>query len=533
MLKLHIPKNRIEYLLKQLKHYHEWDDVEQGWTLFHKGKVLSLDLLDENLVSASVREKKPLNVRVHLDEFTRSKCACTDPKPCVHMAAVIFAIYATQGRPEMILQELKKYLAKKSAQRAAKLRLDEKKDANILPEMDDCPTKWQRYFEGRFNGFVISHQYTFEMFASAVWDLLLPLASSWNKPERKRLFCVNIALFALRRIENFYEATKSAYLSSYHETSSTAAVTTCEQRLLDMMQAEEMGTIQRKDASAWQETLLLLSEYALSGRTIPVDWLQIYRLIWWNLTSETTLIENEKKRLDAFLTSLDKKKLTERQHDVLIIARAHFDVMEHQIKVAFDRLEQLHTCTPSDYYMYLKHNREQGNWTALQEWLQWLLPVMHTVAQEDFRALCQFWSDAAKQLQSDHEWVQAMETLLPRSYYYYTAYLLQTKRYRKWVDLQLATRVSPLNLYNVELRTVEEADCKLLLPLYHQAIERLILEKNRSSYKTALAMLKKLNEYYAKLGKLGAWHFYLEGLQNKFARLRAFQDELMKGPWKL
>ncbi|WP_442602163.1 SWIM zinc finger family protein [Paenibacillus sp. KN14-4R] len=532
MLKLHIPKNRIQYLLKQLKHYHEWDDVEQAWTLFHTGKVLSIDLIDDNQVSASVRVKKPLNVRIHLDEFNRSKCACTDPKPCIHMAATIFAIYATQGRPEMILQELKKYIAKKSAQRTAKLRLDEKKEAQSLPEMNDSGAKWQRYFEGRFNGFVISHQYTFEMFAAAVWDTLLPMASGWSKPERRRLYAVNIALFALRRIESFYEATKSAYLSSYHETSSQAAVTACEQRLLDMMQ-EDIGTVQRIDEGAWRETMLLLSDYALSGKSTPVDWLQIYRLVWWNLAGEINLIDAEKVRLEQLLSKYEKDNGNARQKDVLTIARAHFDVMEHRIHAAFDRLKLVHTCVPSDYYIYLRRTREQGDWAGLQEWLHFLLPVMHTVNQEDFRSLCQFWTDAAKHLNSDQEWVQAMETLLPRSYYYYTAYLLQTKRYRKWVDLQLATRVSPLNLYNVELRTVEEADCKLLLPLYHQAIERLILEKNRSSYKTALTMLKKLNEYYAKLGKIGAWHFYLEALQNKFARLRAFQDELMKGPWKL
>jgi hypothetical protein len=134
-------------------------------------------------------------------------------------------------------------------------------------------------------------------------------------------------------------------------------------------------------------------------------------------------------------------------------------------------------------------------------------------------------------LESDSEWVQVMESLLPRSYYYYTAYLLQTGRYRQWVDLQLANRISPLNLYTMELRAIEDHDSGLLLPLYHQAAERAVLEKNRASYKTAVRLLKKLHAIYKQLGQDDRWEHYIYRLADKFSRLRAFQEELKKGKW--
>jgi hypothetical protein len=121
-----------------------------------------------------------------------------------------------------------------------------------------------------------------------------------------------------------------------------------------------------------------------------------------------------------------------------------------------------------------------------------------------------------------------MESLLPRSYYYYTAYLLQTERFRQWVDLQLSNRISPLNLYAAELKAVEKYDPALLLPLYHQAVERAVLEKNRTSYKTAVKLLKKLQAYYKKLGREAEWERYVHRLAMKFARLRAFQEELKR-----
>ncbi|MDT2246553.1 hypothetical protein P7H16_05635 [Paenibacillus larvae] len=85
----------------------------------------------------------------------------------------------------------------------------------------------------------------------------------------------------------------------------------------------------------------------------------------------------------------------------------------------------------------------------------------------------------------------------------------------------------------MELKAVEETDPALLLPLYHQSIERAILEKNRSSYKIAVRLLKELQEYYRILGRELQWKQYITFLSDKYARLRAFQEEFKKGKWVL
>jgi hypothetical protein len=176
----------------------------------------------------------------------------------------------------------------------------------------------------------------------------------------------------------------------------------------------------------------------------------------------------------------------------------------------------------------LQEAHQAGDAEALLRWLRWLRPAMATASHDDFRTLCQYWSDVVGHLESDAEWVEVMESLLPRSYYQYTAYLLHTQRYRHWVDLQLSNRISPLNLYAAELKDVEKNDMALLLPLYTQAIERSVLEKNRTSYKTAIKLLKKLHGYYKKLGREDEWERYIHRLAAKFARLRAFQEELLR-----
>ncbi|MEC0213863.1 hypothetical protein P4H70_33625, partial [Paenibacillus ehimensis] len=97
--------------------------------------------------------------------------------------------------------------------------------------------------------------------------------------------------------------------------------------------------------------------------------------------------------------------------------------------------------------------------------------------------------------------------------------------------LQLSNRVSPLDLYSLDLQTVEKHDPSLMLPLFHQAVERCIAEKNRTAYKNAVRLLKKLHTLYKKLNRSNDWDDFIYRLAMKYSRLRALQEELRKGKW--
>ena len=44
MLKLQIPKNRMNYLIKQIPLHFDAVRLEQGWEYYHKGRVTEVDL---------------------------------------------------------------------------------------------------------------------------------------------------------------------------------------------------------------------------------------------------------------------------------------------------------------------------------------------------------------------------------------------------------------------------------------------------------------------------------------------------------
>ena len=120
MLKLQIPKNRMNYLIKQIPLHFDAVVLEQGWEYYHKGRVTEVDLKGMN-VQATVAGKKILNTMLNLENFATSECSCSYDGFCKHIGATFFSLYAPYGRPELLLQQLKQQIhtRKKPARGAA------------------------------------------------------------------------------------------------------------------------------------------------------------------------------------------------------------------------------------------------------------------------------------------------------------------------------------------------------------------------------------------------------------------------------
>jgi hypothetical protein len=528
MLKLQIPKNRVQYLTKQMQMQADAATLEQGWAYYHKGNVREVELIDGLTVRASVKGNRLYITDLRLDHFAQSECSC-GLKSCKHMAAVLYNLYSPYGRPELLLQEMKRaLLVRQRQQDAHAAKADRKAEMLAVPQENSEPKEWHRFFVARYRGFAVSHQYSFEMFYASAVESLSAFAAEWH-PARRLIYEVHVMLFVMQRIELFLQDTTASYLSSYHEKSCKQAADQAVQRTVDLFgEIADMPELDGHNTELWQETLRVLGKRALTGKESFINWITVYRAAWCSFAGKPSWTQAEIKRLE---TKLLQKKVEAGERDALLMARAHFDIMDGNAADArawFDRVTHRKI---GDFLPIVQDTYEQQDWHAMLEWLRWLLPSMGQTSKEDFHAISGLWVEAVQHTDADDEWVFVMESLLPRSYPYYTAYLLRTRRYRKWVDLQLANRISPANLYGMELRTVEENEPQSLLPLYHHAIERSVLEKNRTSYGVAIMLLKKLSELYRRMGRQMEWDAYMYRLSARFARLRAFQDELKKGKW--
>ncbi|NOU92040.1 hypothetical protein GC093_02155 [Paenibacillus sp. LMG 31456] len=532
MLKLQIPKNRINFLIERMQHDFELPILERGWEFYHKARVKNIELLHGVEISASVHGKEKYEVILDMDNFAKSSCSCSYPSNCRHMAAVIFTLYASYARPELLLQQLKQAILVKSRQQQSRTsssvsKAEKKQERLEALQENQPPTVWQRFFDQQFYGYSLSQQHSIELFYNAAKDSLTPLAANWDEPLR-HLYELHVVLFVMRKIEQFYTDTKSSYLSYYIETGSKTVAKQCIEQLEGLLPALNFTALLKKHEAAVDETMTMLGETALTGKDSPMDWLLAYRSIWWRLEDRPERLERERKRLQLIAA---KSNVMPRRREAVIIALAHFDIMAGNDAKARTLLEQLAKREARDFFIYLHRFYDGQEWERMLAWLRWLLPSVQRAQQEELRIFCTYWMEAVSRQPDDGEWVDVMIALLPRTYYFYTAYLLKANRFKAWVDLQLANRVSPLNLYALDLKNVEANDPSLLLPLYHQAVERCIAEKNRNSYKMAVKLLKKLHAYYKQLEKLNTWEEYIYRLANRYSRLRALQEELRKGKW--
>lgn len=514
-------------LIDELQNRFDSELLDQGWALYHKGLVSKWSVQQGTLLRALVGEHDPSKVRIDLEHFSKSQCSCGRLPFCEHMAAVILAVYTSHGRPELLLIQAKHAQLTKSRlarTTAAKERAPERPSE---PSPKDLPGKWQRVFDQRFRGYTLNHNNSVEGFQSLALDSLRTFAASWDTPLRL-LYELHIYLFVLRTLDGFHQTHLNSYLSTYHEAGSRALAGQCLEAMEAVAADLSADLSYDRYPKHWEETVRYVRELSLQGKPGPVEWMDVYRVFWEKLFRQFADTHSELKELS---NRLGQKNLLPRQEDVLVLAIAHFDFMRGQDEEAMNRLERLHAKRPGDYWHLLRQLKRREDWERLIQWLRWLLPLMARMKQEEFHTACSYWVETAKYQSSDEEWIQVMYKLLPKSYYYYTDYLMNTRRYKQWIDLQLANGISPSNLYPEQIQAIESADPRLLLPLYHQSVERMIMEKNRASYLAAIREMRILLALYQKLGWEQRWPLYVSMLSDKFSRLRAFQQELKKGKW--
>lgn len=121
------------------------------------------------------------------------------------------------------------------------------------------------------------------------------------------------------------------------------------------------------------------------------------------------------------------------------------------------------------------------------------------------------------------------EACLPYSFVYYSSYLLDVGKHKKWVELYLYSNIELDYISSEELKMVQQNDPTLLLPLFINIVNEKIENKNRQSYRAAVRYLKKIRTIYKKQKKLEQWERYLDKIQSSNKRLRAFQEELKRG----
>lgn len=115
----------------------------------------------------------------------------------------------------------------------------------------------------------------------------------------------------------------------------------------------------------------------------------------------------------------------------------------------------------------------------------------------------------------------------------YSDFLIDQHRFSDWVALHHRFESSLDYAESCGLKTVLLEAPETVLPLYHVLAIREVREKNRHSYKQAVRIWKKMKSAAKKGGKTDYWNLYVSEIQMKYKRLRALQEEILKGNLQL
>ena len=185
---------------------------------------------------------------------------------------------------------------------------------------------------------------------------------------------------------------------------------------------------------------------------------------------------------------------------------------------------------PQDATTFLDAIVSAGDRERLAAWLVAVGPMLGGYRRELLERYAAYWEQVVADMpELEPQMWAGYVRLLPYSKALYEEKLLACGKWQDWIDYQLSHGSEPLDYRVSVLQPIEKAAPELLLPFYHQAVERYVLLKNRAGYKAAVKLLKRLAKLYAKLKREERWSAWMDAFTGRHSRLRALTEELRKG----
>ncbi|WP_027409235.1 hypothetical protein [Anoxybacteroides tepidamans] len=495
------------------------DALKKGLKLYREGFVYNAILVEKEIVQANVFDEKVYKPVIHLTDLSQSHCECSTFL-CPHLLALFFYLYANVSS----VGELVRKWNTKQPSVPPKLA-----KASEIAQRSASVSDWHEQFQSAYEQFLSQYRTIDYWFAHHLCDRFFPslLDKAPYATVEKRFYHLHAALFTFCRLIEYGEHfERLSYQRSYWESAVSD---------FTGIIRNKCGSLLNTDISPSYLALLEDScEYAraalFAGQGFTEMRVRVYQIVWNVFAAKGLSIEQEQEKLQ-------KEKENDAARFECSIALAHLAFLRGSDEEVFDLTKNMDAPDVLYYTMFwLRELGRLGQWMRMKAWWSPLIDVINSfhafsynykmqMTQEILYLLEQY-TDATGD-SSDYE--QFLQLLLPYSAYDYSHFLISRKQYKKWVDLHLIAGVEIENIHRLFLTAIEKHDRSLLLPLYHQGVQKMIQAKNRQSYKRAVKYLKKMRAYYRALKRYDVWLEYRDRLLEETKRLRAFYEELQKG----
>lgn len=533
-------RDRIANIAEQIVTQMDLLVLENGWELFRRFAIVSLQPEEHSFLKADVRDKQAFEVCLHMDQVAQSTCSCGSGPLCRHVAAAFFQAYNLYGHSTAaFLSACKQYHQAQKLEKMTSTNEQPTHPASLvqpvhpkrrrnesigLPTPEQSPEQWLDFLAANFD-------FTEDIIHTSAHHTALSYYEYANSEEwdstLRMLYQLHVLLFLLLAMERKLQTASQdwSYVRIQWKLDEQFMALLEEIDQLLEHSSPELAFMRYPQIITSLRQLLLEGEIQLEQSSL--DWNSVYLLFWEHLFNLSDWRVKEKKRLE-----LELNDSTSGSKKWKYLQRA---VAWHEVLDGHDReaMERLHPFMKQDkllyYWSILFFHVNKGNWSKVLSWITFMMPAMERATRNEWSLLMKAWSQGIEQDPDEPEWHRVMALHLHFTYWYYSEHLIKKGMYRTWVDVHLYHKLSPGDISKELLRQVEQHDKSLLLPLYHQATERAISIRNRDGYREAVRYMKKLKQYYKGLKRSYAWDRYIEYIVSQHSRLRALQEEIQKG----
>lgn len=510
--------------------------VQKGLMLFRQRLVYQLRF-EGDFATAQVQDVTPVSVRLALDDMAASTCSCPFDGFCRHEMAVFFQALATGGSVSSWVEDWRGPFKMQSAEKSAAALLGLKTARDLLKSQkklgaeasfEDWTETFSESFEsimygsqGRPNPYVVTDLF-------AVYSRRIkadsPVEQEWRYLYNL-VFSVQSFLMLAKLSEEFGHTDYMVdryYRHLFQELIEDAEKAIVRMSISSMPFAFDLFIEKIKDVARALLAVNTVVEY---------EGIQLYRELWTGLLKKSGWRSAELKWLEELAgENTDDFAVT--------MGLVHQQLLARRDEAALGALSGLPTRVQPYLLYWLEYLIELKDWKRMGPFVELFVGRLNPYLRDigDYEACVDFTGMAMDLVIPYCEAAGRGELLertmvqsLPYSYRIYDSFLFKEGAFTKWVELQAFIGIELDYLDSVRLKDVQKREPAALLPLYHQAIQANIELKNRGSYREAVRQLKKVRTIYKKLGRIDDWERFFELLQGQTKRLRAFQEECVRG----
>lgn len=526
-------------LISDAAYYFDDLTLKRGFQYYKQNRVQTFSISEPRKMRAMVEGRENYGVYISLDNFPGSYCDCPVDGPCKHIAAVLMYYADAQKRSVASLANAKAVISRpKAADAGAAASAGTGSRSALLKKLGGLipgatVAQWREYLQ--LLTAPLAHTVRNPQYADRALAAIAE-AKPQLSPAAGMLFKLHAHLFIL---ENLLKPALPAaapslgyslgYYTAVAVSELQAAVTGLMKNPLPL--AAEPGEWPRV-----MDTLAYLRQEMLAearDRSRDQPYFSVcYDLLWrtWIApnTDGATLYSEE---LDA-LRQAGQNLETAHSRQSLLLAESRMYFLLRDDRAAWELLRKASErpgIYPDELISFLVPLAEDGHWSRLTSWLAEIGPLL-TSRLYNLSDYAGYWKEAVRHVPENEPLMwDTLSGMLPLSREIYEDLLLDYGKWQDWMDYQLSSGKVPSDFRVSDLQPLEKNAPELLLPFYHQAAERFVLEKNRHSYKAAVKLMKRLAKLYKKLKREERWEEFLEAFTSRNSRLRALQEELRKG----